>query len=235
VNTALLSVEIVRSPKGFTLIELLVVIAIIALLLSILLPALKKSKKRAQMVVCRSNIRQIGIAAYLYAGANDTYIPRGGAFGTWFKCFLPYLGQESNEGDYRNVKIYRCPSFPEKRQTVCFVVNSWTFDSNVDQQGHEIAEPTKYNTFKNPVSTVYLADNENGSWRPIIEEEGDPDVLRLDVWNSGHLPGSTSQDITWGRRVAKDRHRQGANYLYLDWHAEYIATEDMNINYWRDK
>jgi len=209
---------------------------VIAMLLSVLLPALKKAKKCAEMIICRSNVRQIGLAANFYAEANNSYLPRGGAFGTWFKCFLPYLEEESNKGDYRNVKIYRCPSFRDKRQTVCFVVSSWTFDSKSDPQGHEVTQPTKYETFKRPpLSTVYLTDNEEGSWRPIIEQEGDPDILRLDVWNPGHLPSSTSENITYGRRVARDRHRQGANYLFLDWHAEYIATEDMNINYWRDK
>lgn len=224
-----------KVKQGFTLIELLVVIAVIAVLISIILPALKKTKDHARMIVCRSNIQQIGIGAHLYAESNDDFIPRGGAFGTWFKCFLPYLGQETNEGDYRNVKIYRCPGFPDRRQTVCFVVSSWTFDSSSDMTGHEVTQPTKLDTFKSRVSKVYLADNEEGPWRPVIEEEGDPDILRLDVWNPGHLPDSANEDKTLGRRVARRRHRQGANYLFLDWHAEYVATEDMNINYWRDK
>ena len=221
--------------KAFTLIELLVVIAIIALLLSILLPSLREAKKRAQAVVCKNNVRQIGLAANLYAEDNQTYLPRGGASGTWFKCFLPYLGAEHNTGDYRNVKIYRCPSFPNKEQTVCFVVSSWTFNDKNDPSGHEVREPTKLDTFKTPMMKVYLADNEDGSWRPIIKQEGDPDIMRLDVWHLGHLPDSTSEDRTHGRRVARDRHRDGCNYLFLDWHAEYIPTEDMSVKYWRNK
>ncbi|MCK5172862.1 MAG: prepilin-type N-terminal cleavage/methylation domain-containing protein, partial [Planctomycetes bacterium] len=67
-----------KKIKGFTLIELLVVIAIIALLLAILMPSLQAAKKQARAIICRSNIRQIGLAAYLYAEDNDTYIPRGG-------------------------------------------------------------------------------------------------------------------------------------------------------------
>ena len=67
--------------KAFTLIELLVVIAIIGILLSILLPGLKEAKKRAQGVVCRSNVRQIGYATLLYAQDNENFIPRGGSFG----------------------------------------------------------------------------------------------------------------------------------------------------------
>ncbi len=221
--------------RGFTLIELLVVIAIIALLLSVLLPALKKAKAQAQMTVCASNMGQIGLAAYLYAEDNDTFIPRGGQFGTWFQCFLPYVGHTEDTTDYRNVKIYRCLSFPDKEQTVCYVVSSWTFDSKTDITGHEITSPTKLNTFMYPMSTVYMAENEEGSWRPVIKDETDPGIQRIDVWNPNHLPDSTSTDPTTGRRVARKRHRDGCNYLFLDWHVEYIPTEKMTIKSWRDK
>jgi prepilin-type N-terminal cleavage/methylation domain-containing protein/prepilin-type processing-associated H-X9-DG protein len=221
--------------RGFTLIELLVVIAIIALLLSLLLPALKKAKEHARMTVCMSNQEQIGIAAYLYTEDNDSYIPRGGQFGTWFQCFLPYVGHREDTSDYRNVKIYRCLSFPDKRQTVCYVVSSWTFDSKTDMTGHEITAPTRLSTFSYPMTTVYMADNEEGPWRPVIEEETDPDIQRLDVWSLNHLPDSDTEDITNGRRVARSRHRQGCNYMFLDWHVEYIPTEKMSIEYWRDK
>lgn len=224
-----------RKEAGFTLIELLVVIAIIALLLSILLPALKKAKEQAQMTVCASNMTQIGRAAYLYAGDNDTFIPRGGQFGTWFKCFLPYTGHTSGTTDYRNVKIYRCLSFPDKRQTVCYVVSSWTFDSKTDMIGHEITSPTRLSVFAHPMTTAYMAENEEAPWRPVIQKENDPDIQRLDIWNPGHLPGSNGTDITTGRRIARSRHRQGCNYLFLDWHVEYIPAKEMSVKYWRDK
>lgn len=220
---------------GFTLIELLVVIAIIAVLLSILVPALKKAKAQAQMTVCASNMGQVGLAAYLYAEDNNTFIPRGGLFGTWFKCFLPYVGHTEDTSDYRNVKIYRCLSFPEKRQTVCYVVSSWTFSSKTDMMGREITSPTKLSVFPHPMTTIYMAENEEGVWRPVIQKENDPDIQRLDVWNPSHLPGSNSTDITNGRRISRNRHRQGCNYLFLDWHVEYIPTSAMSVRYWRDK
>lgn len=226
-----------KKTHAFTLIELLVVIAVIAALLAVLLPALKKAKGQSQTVICTSNLRQIGFAAVFYAQANDNYLPRGGAFGTWFTCFLPHLDQGDGIKDYRGVKIYRCPSFPDKKQTVCYVVNSWTFNSKTDTTGHEITSPTRLNTFKYPMSTVYMADNEEGTWRPVIETESDPDIQRLDVWSANHMPTSNTTDITNGRRVARNRHRKGCNYLYLDWHAQYSDTPKTSneaVQMWRD-
>lgn len=67
-----------RNKNGFTLIELLVVIAIIALLLSILTPALNQVKERAKRILCASRLRQWGIAIHAYAAANGKlmFIPR---------------------------------------------------------------------------------------------------------------------------------------------------------------
>jgi len=227
----------VRKLRAFTLIELLVVIAIIALLLSILAPALKAAKKRAQGVVCRSNLKQVGLAANLYAQNWKNYIPRGASGSSsqiWFIAFLPYLGHDhlptlSDDGDtkdYRNVKIYRCPLYPDKRQTVCYVINGW------DSPTEEATKPTNLLEFKRPSRTIYLADNEDGHWRTIIEDEDDPDLVRCDVFHKNHLPDSEDESMTYGRRVARDRHRDGCNVLYLDWRAEYIAADDMTEEMW---
>jgi prepilin-type N-terminal cleavage/methylation domain-containing protein len=61
--------------KGFTLIELLVVIAIIALLLSIIMPSLGKAKAYAEEIVCKSGLRQYGLATEMYTNENDGYAP----------------------------------------------------------------------------------------------------------------------------------------------------------------
>ena len=62
---------VLRKKKGFTLIELLVVIAIIALLLSILMPALSRVKKQAKAVACQANLHQWSLIWKLYCDDNN--------------------------------------------------------------------------------------------------------------------------------------------------------------------
>jgi prepilin-type N-terminal cleavage/methylation domain-containing protein len=218
---------------GFTLIELLVVIAIIALLLGILMPALQRVRKQSKGVVCKSNLKQIGMAASLYTEDHDLLIPRSAGWSTinemrpWFQCFMPFLAQKAVNDDYRNVMIFRCPSYPDKEQTLGYVVNGWP-----DQDGGRTWH-TKLTECEHPATTIYLADNEDGPWRTIIRKATDRDLTRNDVWTETHLPDSDNEDITNGRRVARERHRDGSNVLNLDWSVDWMASEKMKVDMWR--
>jgi prepilin-type N-terminal cleavage/methylation domain-containing protein/prepilin-type processing-associated H-X9-DG protein len=223
-----------KRGRAFTLIELLVVIAIIALLMGILIPVLHKAREQGKDVICRSNLRQIGLATNLYAEDEDQQIPRGAVGNAaWYMLFLPYLAQKPVGNDYHSVDIYRCPSYPDKDQTVCFVVNGWDFANRSDRIGTEIRTPSRLTQCTRRAETLYLVDNEDGPWRSIIRSATDEDVYRLDVWHPGHLPMSESYDVTTGRRVARARHRTGCNGLYLDWHVEWIAAAEMTVDMWR--
>ena len=69
--------------KGFTLIELLVVMVIIALLVGLLLPALGSARDMARTTACKNNLRQIGMAMYLYCSENRGYFPPAAEDGYW--------------------------------------------------------------------------------------------------------------------------------------------------------
>ena len=84
--------------QGFTLIELLVVIAVIAILASLLLPALSKAKEQAKMIQCVNNLHEVGLATSMYADDNrDTYFcnaenDEGGGGGGGGTVWLPNGG-----------------------------------------------------------------------------------------------------------------------------------------------
>src|SRR5436309_14259912 len=63
-----------QSAPGFSLVELLVVIGIIAILLALLMPALSKARRHAQMVQCQSNLRTVGQMLAIYENSNKGWI-----------------------------------------------------------------------------------------------------------------------------------------------------------------
>ncbi len=96
--------------RGFTLIELLVVIAIIAILAAILFPVFARARDRARSASCSSNMRQIGIAAMMYAQDYDEMMPAvyhyyegdsNTRYMGYYDAFEPYT---------MNEQIYICPS-----------------------------------------------------------------------------------------------------------------------------
>jgi len=120
--------------SAFTLVELLVVISIIALLVSILLPALGKAREQARVVYCAANLRQFGFGMYLYAEDHNGYTVPNYILNSQY---LPYIIRDNNsdvpenighlyELNYLNVPdLYYCPSSSRPLQKFNTVRNPW--------------------------------------------------------------------------------------------------------------
>lgn len=136
-----------RASRGFTLIELLVVVAIIAVLISILLPALGLAKKQAKQLLCNTNLRSMGQAMMLYADENDGVVVRAELesnqsedYVHYSQTLLKYLEWNGKiSGLYgsrvrlpvnlinalRQTPTFQCPSFPEVEQQLDYVVSAF--------------------------------------------------------------------------------------------------------------
>ncbi len=194
--------------RAFTLIELLVVVAIIAVLASLLLPALVRARDKAKNSACLNNLKQWGLATQLFALDNNDYLPKDGTPN----------GTSTAEGWYNDLP--RALGLPIYEQM------PWHTNANVEPgRSLWICPRNARRSNGNNLFHYCLNEHINGSGTGNqVRLSSLPCPVRL-VWlfDNGKLAAVAQQN-----NVHTNLHGQGAQFTFLDGH----ACRFRNLEYW---
>ena len=247
-----------HKAKGFTLIELLVVIAIIAVLLAIMMPAMRKIKEVARETVCRSNLRHIGLAVAMYMDDHERKIPDtqssngflwdnadgtprdpGSGGGTyWGTFYRKYL---------KETKIFGCPSLQHVPEGLIYSYNDAPDPAAVIRRAayglnhHSRARGRNTNTIYRPSEFLYCSDHAeprpDGGTSDCFHNNDTPGAMNLTAYRRGGGRSHTYRQIFRHNIRYSDPYKTGgrANVLWLDGHVtalEETTGDDVELRWY---
>lgn len=212
-------------PRAFTLVELLVVIGIIAVLISLLLPALQRVRSQARNVQCLSNLRQIGLSISAYASANGNLVLPYSLNGQqWHQnpMFRRFMGIHSKLVDDTGNAVWHggllCPDSNAVR-TAYSVKMSLASAYGMNHENTRRPQYAPYNTWRIKLNRVNTPQNkllvaDAASWELTMNDSD------LYVSYNRFSTTSSSGAIAY-RHGPQDRaSNQRTNVLFFDFHVE---------------